>query len=218
MRSCRATCAALRWSWTEEAASGFASMPATPILTLASRSPRRREMLERLGLRLELRPADTDESPLPDEPAGEYVRRVAREKARAVAGETVLAADTAVVVDGSILGKPLDAEDARRMLRALSGRTHEVMTGVCAARAGREAVLAVTTEVRFARLGEEVIAWYVATGAPLDKAGAYAVQGAGGALVEEVRGSVSNVVGLPLAETLSLLARLGFAAPWSARP
>lgn len=190
---------------------------ATSILTLASRSPRRREMLEQLGLTLELRPADTDESPLPGEPPGEYVRRVAREKARAVAGETVLAADTAVVVDGSILGKPRDAEDARRMLRALSGRTHEVMTGVCAARAGREAVVAVTTEVRFVPLAEDVIAWYVATGEPFDKAGAYAVQGAGGALVEEVRGSVSNVVGLPLAETLSLLARLGFATPWSAQ-
>lgn len=190
---------------------------APPVLTLASRSPRRRELLEQLGLTLELKPADADEAPLPAEPPGDYVRRLAREKARAVAGETVLAADTTVVVDGIILGKPSDAEDARRMLRALSGRTHEVMTGVCVARAGREAVLAVTTEVRFAPLGEELIAWYVATGEPLDKAGAYAVQGAGGVFVEEIRGSVSNVVGLPLAETVTLLARLGFAAPWRPR-
>ncbi len=190
---------------------------ATPVLTLASRSPRRRELLEQLGLTLELKPADADEAPLPAEPAGDYVRRLAREKARAVAGETVLAADTTVVVDGTILGKPSDAEDARRMLRALSGRAHEVMTGVCVARAGREAVIAVTTEVRFAPLGEDLIAWYVSTGEPLDKAGAYAVQGAGGVLVEEVRGSVSNVVGLPLAETVALLARLGFAAPWGPR-
>jgi septum formation protein len=174
-------------------------------------------MLEQLGLRLEVKPADTDEAPLPAEPPGDYVRRVAREKARAVNGETVLAADTVVVLDSAILGKPRDAEDARRMLRALSGRRHEVMTGVCAARGGREEVLAVTTEVRFARLTEERIAWYVGTGEPLDKAGAYAVQGVGGALVEEVRGSVSNVVGLPLAETMSLLASLGFPPPWSAR-
>jgi len=187
------------------------------VLTLASRSPRRRELLEQLGFALELKPADTDEAPLPAEAPGDYVRRVAQEKARVVAGETILAADTAVVLGHAILGKPRDAEDARRMLRALSGRTHQVMTGVCAARGGREEVLAVTTEVRFAPLDEERIAWYVATGEPLDKAGAYAVQGAGGAFVEEVRGSVSNVVGLPLAETLSLLARLGFAAPWSPR-
>jgi septum formation protein len=187
-------------------------------LTLASRSPRRRELLEQLGLRLEIRPADTDETPLPREPAGDYVRRVAREKARAVAGETVLAADTTVVLDGVILGKPAGGDDARRMLRALSGRVHEVVTGVCARRAGREEVLAATTAVRFARLTEAQIAWYVATGEPLDKAGAYAVQGVGGAFVEDLRGSVSNVVGLPLAETVALLARLGFALPWEAQP
>jgi septum formation protein len=188
------------------------------ILTLASRSPRRRELLEQLGLELQLKPADTDETPLLAEQPGDYVRRVAREKARAVTGETVLAADTAVVLGAAILGKPRDPEDARRMLRALSGQRHEVMTGVCAARAGREEILAVTTAVRLAALTEEQIAWYVDTGEPLDKAGAYAVQGLGGAFVEEVRGSVSNVVGLPLAETLSLLARLGFAPPWSPRP
>jgi septum formation protein len=187
------------------------------ILTLASRSPRRRELLEQLGLELQLKPADTDETPLLAEQPGDYVRRVAREKARAVTGETVLAADTAVVLGAAILGKPRDPEDARRMLRALSGQRHEVMTGVCAARAGREEILAVTTAVRLAALTEEQIAWYVDTGEPLDKAGAYAVQGLGGAFVEEVRGSVSNVVGLPLAETLSLLARLGFAPPWSPR-
>jgi septum formation protein len=174
-------------------------------------------MLQRLGLRLEVRPAETDEAPLPSELPGDYVLRVAREKARSVMGETVLAADTVVVLEAAILGKPRDEEDARRMLRALSGRRHEVMTGVCATRGGREEVLAVTTEVRFARLSEERIAWYVGTGEPLDKAGAYAVQGVGSALVEGVRGSVSNVIGLPLAETLSLLARLGFPPPWSAR-
>jgi len=196
--------------------------PTAPIaamtLTLASRSPRRRELLEQLGIRLEVRPADADETPLAGEPADDYVRRVAREKARAVAGETVLGADTAVVLDGAILGKPADGDDARRMLRALSGRPHQVVTGVCARRDGREEVLAATTAVRFARLTEAQIAWYVATSEPLDKAGAYAVQGAGGAFVEELRGSVSNVVGLPLAEALALLDRLGFALPWRARP
>ena len=186
------------------------------ILTLASRSPRRRELLEQLGLRLEVRPADSDETQLPAEPPGDYVRRVAREKARAITGEIVLAADTVVVLEGVVLGKPRDVEDARRMLRELSGRTHEVMTGVCARRGGREEVLAATSEVRFAALTEAQISWYLATGEPLDKAGSYAVQGVGGAFVTELRGSVSNVVGLPLAETISLLARLGFAPPWGA--
>jgi septum formation protein len=189
-------------------------MPVT--LTLASRSPRRRELLEQLGICLEVRPADSDETQLPSEPPGDYVRRVAREKARAVTGEIVLAADTVVVLEGAVLGKPRDAEDARRMLRELSGRTHEVMTGVCARRDGREEILAATSEVRFAAITETQIAWYLATGEPLDKAGSYAVQGVGGAFVTEVRGSVSNVVGLPLAETISLLERLGYAPPWGA--
>jgi septum formation protein len=187
------------------------------LLTLASRSPRRRELLAQLGVRLEVSPADTDETPRPGEAAAEYVRRVAREKASAVGGETVLAADTVVVLDGAILGKPRGDAEARRMLRALSGRAHEVMTGVCARRGGREEAAVVTSGVVFAPIGEVEIAWYVATGEPRDKAGAYAVQGAGGAFVSEVRGSVSNVVGLPLVETLALLARLGFPVPW-ARP
>lgn len=183
-------------------------------LTLASRSPRRLELLSQLGLAIEVRPALTDETPLPREPACDYVRRVAREKARAVEGETVLAADTVVVLDGAILGKPRDGDDARRMLRSLSGRAHEVMTGVCVRRADREAALAVTTEVRFAPVSEPEISWYVSTGEPLDKAGAYAVQGIGGAFVAEVRGSISNVVGLPLLESLALLSQLGFSPPW----
>ncbi len=189
----------------------------TVTLTLASRSPRRRELLEQLGLRLEVRPADSDETQLPAETPSDYVRRVAREKARAIKGEIVLAADTVVVLEGLVLGKPRDVEDARRMLRELSGRTHEVMTGVCARRGDREEVLAATSEVRFAAITEAQIGWYLATGEPLDKAGSYAVQGVGGAFVAEVRGSVSNVVGLPLAETISLLARLGFAPPWGAQ-
>jgi len=191
----------------------------TPRLVLASQSPRRRELLAQLGVALEVRPADADESVLPGEPPHEYVLRVAREKARAVAGPVVLAADTAVVLGREVLGKPRDAEDARRMLRALSATSHEVLTAVCVRRTqpalAVELDVVVTTRVRFARLGDAEIDWYVSTGEPLDKAGAYAIQGAGGAFVLGVEGSVSNVVGLPLAETAELLARAGFPLPWS---
>jgi septum formation protein len=144
-----------------------------------------------------------------------------------VPGALVLAADTAVVLDGEVLGKPADEADARRMLRALSGRTHEVLTAVCVesrpvptpgGEAGppttREVLVA--TEVDLAPLDEERIAWYVATGEPFDKAGAYAIQGIAGAFVRTVRGSVSNVVGLPLDETLALLAAAGARLPWQA--
>ncbi|BDG07120.1 Maf family protein [Anaeromyxobacter paludicola] len=186
------------------------------ILTLASASPRRRELLESLGLALEVRPAHADERQLPGEAARAYVARVAAEKARAVDGALVLAADTAVVVDGAVLGKPTSPEDARRMLRTLSGRDHEVLTGVCLrVRGGPERGLVVSSAVRFARLSVAQIDWYVATGEPLDKAGAYAVQGLGGAFVREVEGSVTNIVGLPVAETLALLAEVGHPLPWS---
>lgn len=190
-----------------------------PRLVLASQSPRRRELLEQLGLAPEVRPARTDESVLPGEAPRDYVLRVAREKARAVAGDVVLAADTAVVLRGEVLGKPGDAEDARRMLRALSGTAHEVLTGVCVRRAAVRLELAqvVATAVRFAPLAPAAIEWYVRTGEPLDKAGAYAIQGAGGAFVLGVDGSVSNVVGLPLAETAELLRRAGLALPWDGR-
>jgi septum formation protein len=190
-----------------------------PRLVLASRSPRRKELLEQLGVALDVRPADTDESVHPGEAPREYVLRVAREKARAVAGDVVLAADTAVVLGGDVLGKPADADDARRMLRALSGTAHEVLTAVCVRRAQAaltvEHDVVVSTRVRFARLSPAEIAWYVATGEPLDKAGAYAIQGSGGAFVLSVEGSVSNVVGLPLAETADLLRRAGFPLPWT---
>ena len=191
-----------------------------PRLVLASQSPRRRELLVQLGVPHDVRPANTDESVLPGEPARAYVLRVAREKARAVDGELVLAADAAVVLRGEVLGKPRDAEDARRMLAALSGGAHEVLTGVCLRRdAGGTAIeldAVVSTAVRFAPLGAAEIAWYIGTGEPLDKAGAYAIQGAGGAFVLGVEGSVSNVVGLPLAETAELLRRAGHPLPWDA--
>jgi septum formation protein len=184
-------------------------------LTLASQSPRRRELLAGLGIPVVVRPACTDERPLPGEPPPEYVRRVAAEKTEVVDGEVVLGADTAVVLGDRILGKPENAEDARNMLRQLSGRSHTVLTGVCVRRRGGPvAESVVASQVHFAPLSDAAIDWYVGTGEPLDKAGAYAVQGAGGAFVREISGSVSNVVGLPLAETLELLRRIGFPLPW----
>ena len=189
-----------------------------PRLVLASQSPRRRELLEALGLAIDVRPAHVDEATRPGEGPAEYVLRVAREKARAVPGDVVLGADTAVVLRGAVLGKPADADDARRMLRALSGQVHEVLTGVCVRRnagtMGVELDVVVSTSVRFARIGAAEIEWYVATGEPMDKAGAYAIQGAGGAFVEAVDGSVSSVVGLPVAETAQLLRRAGLPLPW----
>jgi len=197
-----------------------------PRLVLASQSPRRRELLEQLGLALEVRPAFADEAVLPGEGARAYATRVAHEKARAVsrdaaAGhEVVLGADTVVVLRGEVLGKPRDREEARHMLRLLSGSRHEVLTAVCvrrnAAALGVELDALVETAVRFAPLSGAAIDWYVSTGEPLDKAGAYAIQGAGGAFVLDVQGSVSNVVGLPLAETVDLLRRAGFPLPFDA--
>jgi len=189
-----------------------------PLLTLASQSPRRRELLGGLGIALEVRPAHADETPQAGEAPAAYARRVAREKARAVQGDMVLAADTTVAVDGRILGKPLGPADAARMLRLLSGRRHEVISAVCVRRPAvrLEFDAVVSTEVEVATLDERTIAWYVATGEPLDKAGAYAVQGLFGAFVREVHGSVTNVIGLPLDETLALLRRAGFPLPWEA--
>jgi septum formation protein len=187
-----------------------------PLLTLASQSPRRRELLGGLGIALEVRPAHADETPRPGEAPAAYARRVAREKARAVPGDMVLAADTTVAVDGEILGKPAGPADAARMLRLLSGRRHEVISAVCLRRPAvrLEFDALVSTAVEVAPLDERTIAWYVATGEPLDKAGAYAVQGRFGAFVRAVHGSITNVIGLPLDETLALLRRAGFPLPW----
>ena len=186
-------------------------------LVLASRSPRRLELLRLLGVEVEVQPAGSDESRLPGEPPEAYVRRVAAAKAESVPGEVVLGADTAVVLDGHVLGKPASPEEACRMLRALSGRAHLVLTAVCLRRGARRAEALVSSEVLFADLDEAAIAWYVDGGEPLDKAGAYALQGRGGAFVREVRGSVSNVVGLPLFETAALLREVGFPLAWEGR-
>ena len=180
-------------------------MSSLPGLVLASGSPRRRELLSQLGLSFDVVVPDIDETPRPGERAVELVRRLALEKAAAVAGDPVLAADTTVEVDGEILGKPRDADDARRMLRRLSGRSHKVHTGVAVRGGGRIATDVATTIVTFVPLTPPVLQWYVDTGEPFDKAGAYAIQGTGGVLVEGVRGSVSNVVGLPLTSVARLL-------------
>jgi septum formation protein len=185
-------------------------------LVLASASPRRAELLRSVGLDFDVVPADIDESVRPGESPATYVARLSAEKARVVAGQLgpnvlVVAADTTVDVDGQILEKPLDEVDARRMLGLLSGRTHFVHTGVTVVSPGYgDAVpcvetIVVETAVEFVELTPATLEWYIATAEPFDKAGAYAIQGAGGALVRRVDGSVTNVIGLPLAETLELL-------------
>jgi septum formation protein len=194
---------------------------APPPLVLASGSPRRRELLARLGVEFEIRPSDTDEQPLPGEAPDALARRLALAKARAAArpGEVALGADTDVALDGEIFGKPRDEAEARRMLRRLAGRTHQVWSGVALVEIGpdglprREAVEVVRSDVRFRDLTDDEIAAYAATGEPLDRAGAYAIQGGAAPFVAELAGDLSNVVGLPLAATRALLARFGFAPP-----
>ena len=166
-------------------------------LVLASQSPRRSELLRSAGIGFRVQPADVDETPLPGESPVDYVRRLARAKAEAVAGSLVLGADTAVVVDGEILGKPVDGPDAVRMLRLLSGRAHEVITGICM-KSGEVWVGHDSTTVFFSRMSEREIREYVACGEPMDKAGAYAIQGRASCFVERIEGSYSNVVGLPV--------------------
>ena len=186
------------------------------MLILASASPRRRELLAQAGFAFEVRPAHVNEDPKPGEDAIAYVTRLAREKAQAVLdamsadGEpsdalVVLGADTTVEVDAQILAKPEDAADAARMLRLLSGRTHRVMTGVAVVTKGRAEVAAEVTGVRFVTLSDAEIAAYVATGEPMDKAGAYAIQGRAGRWIPRVEGCYFNVVGLPLALVTTML-------------
>ncbi|MBI3937644.1 MAG: septum formation inhibitor Maf [Betaproteobacteria bacterium] len=195
---------------------------------LASRSPRRRELLKQIGVAFEIlllredvrRGADVDETPLPGERPQDYVLRIACSKAstgarqvasRGLPPNPVLAADTAVVLGGEIIGKPEDAGRAVRILKRLSGRQHEVVTAVAVARRDQvESRLSVSV-VEIGDLTEAEIRRYAACGEPLDKAGAYAVQGRAGAFVREIRGSYSGVVGLPLYETAELLRRFGIA-------
>lgn len=177
---------------------------------LASASPRRRDLLAQVGLQPQITPSDVDETPHEGELPLDYVARVARDKAMAYPGaEAVLAADTVVALDQRCLGKADDQAHARRMLGELSGCTHFVHTAVVL-RTGQDVLTeVVSTEVRFRELGAEEIARYVDSGEPMDKAGAYGIQGLGGALVASLKGSYTNVVGLPLEETLAMLKRGG---------
>jgi septum formation protein len=192
-------------------------------LILASASPRRRDLLAACGIPFEIIPSMIDEHALCDEPAAAYVQRLALAKAESVAQHhtdaVVLGADTTVTIDGLILAKPQSLDDARQMLHRLCGREHEILTGVAvvagkmAGRIGdRSAQAMVASRVFMRHFTAATIEWYIATGEPVDKAGAYAVQGLGGALVEQIEGSYTNAVGLPLAETLALLRRFGIAA------
>jgi septum formation protein len=179
-------------------------------LILASASPRRAELLKSAGFEFTVAPASVEEIPQTGESPEAYTRRVAHHKASQVVSgaggkDLVLAADTEVVIDGSILGKPADKDDARRMLRLLAGRSHEVLTTVVLLGRGRTADEVSITRVWFARMTDREIAWYVASGEPMGKAGAYAIQGLGARFVERIEGSWSNVVGLPLAAVHRLL-------------
>jgi len=193
---------------------------------LASRSLRRRELLKQIGVPFESlllredlrRGADVDETPLPDESPGVYVLRMAREKTamavrqiayRGLPQKPVLAADTTVVFEGEIIGKPDDAEHAARILRALSGREHQVLTAVAVALREQVETQISVSSVWFREIPEAEIRRYCAGGEPLDKAGAYAIQGRAGAFVTRISGSYSGIMGLPLAETVELLQKYG---------
>lgn len=180
-------------------------------LILASRSPRRSELLTAAGIPFEVLAADIDETPLPNEAPAAYVERLAIEKATAVLRlrpeARVLGADTTVTIDGEILAKPEDSADAFRMLRKLSGRVHDVHTGVAVVSVGRVQSAVDTTRVWFDPMTDEDIAWYVASGEPVDRAGAYAIQGLASRFIGRIEGSYSNVVGLPVALVSSILNR-----------
>ncbi len=181
------------------------------MLVLASASSRRQELLRNAGIPFEVQPAHIPEDPLPGEQAKDCAERLAREKALAVARlrprDIVLGADTVVVVNGQILGKPTDSSDAARMLRMLSGREHQVITGVCVVASGQSSVASETTKVTMSEIPEKEIADYVATGEPMDKAGAYAIQGIASRWIPRIEGDYSNVVGLPVALVYAMLKR-----------
>ncbi|HCR97642.1 MULTISPECIES: Maf family protein [Halomonas] len=184
----------------------------SPMLCLASASPRRRDLLASIGVTVSVIPSDVDETPKQGESAAAYVQRLAVAKALAAAPKTllpVLGSDTAVVVDGTILGKPVNADDAAAMLRQLSNRTHQVLTAVAVT--GPKGVLCccVTTDVKMRQVTAQEISDYWLTGEPADKAGGYAIQGLAAIFVEEIKGSHSAVVGLPLYETAQLLGQQG---------
>jgi septum formation protein len=186
-------------------------------LILASASPRRAELLTTAGIDFDVVAASIDETPHPDEAPAEYVLRVAREKAAAVASRVdidgrlhvVLGADTVVVAGGRLLGKPADAADARQMLALLSGGVHDVHTGVVLKAGSGETAEVVTSRVRFVSLTDDEIAWYIASGEPDGKAGAYAIQGRASRFIDWIEGSWSNVVGLPVATVYRMIRQAG---------
>jgi septum formation protein len=196
-------------------------------LYLASRSPRRRELLNQIGINFDTvvfrdgmrADSETDETPLPGESPVDYVERVTRAKAmhglrlveeRRLPTRPVLAADTTLELDGQIIGKPVDMADAAAILRRLSGRTHRVLTGVAIDHQRRTEYILSTSEVRFRHIDDEEIRHYVISGEPMDKAGAYGIQGRAGLFVENLSGSYTGVMGLPVCETGELLKKLGF--------
>lgn len=178
-------------------------------LTLASGSPRRRQLLEMLGIPVRVVPSNVPEVRQPAETPLDYVERLAREKALGVRGRLVLGADTTVIVRDEVLEKPADEADALRMLGKLQGRTHQVVTSVALASGGRIHQATDVTNVRFRRMSEDFLRAYVATGEPMDKAGAYGIQGYGAALVERIEGDFFSVMGLPLRLVLRLLEEAG---------
>jgi len=183
-------------------------------LILASSSPRRAELLQAAGISFRVQAANVDEAVQTGERSIDYVIRLAREKASVVAelcqeSAVVLGADTIVVIENELIGKPADEDDARRMLRMLSGKWHEVLTGVALITPREARTDAATTRVKFAPLSDDEIEWYVASGEPSDKAGAYAIQGLASRFVERIEGSYSNVVGLPVETVWRLLKEMG---------
>jgi septum formation protein len=203
--------------WRAEMVAQIASRKEGVRIVLASASPRRAELLRAAGFEFDVAPAHVDETVHDAESPGHYVRRVAEAKAQVIhrehPGRVILAADTSVVLGSEILGKPGDASDAIRMLRLLSGRSHDVLTGVTVVDAAGAAESSVArTTVEFAPLTAREIEWYVSSGEPLDKAGAYAIQGLASRFVRRIEGSYSNVVGLPVALVYEMLRRAVTAA------
>ncbi len=203
-------------------------MPLNPRIYLASKSPRRRELLRQIGVQFDVltfrsgergEDPDVDETPLKGEKAARYVERLALTKAEAgmrrlmwrkLLRRPVLSADTALELDDEIIGKPVDAADARAILARLSGRSHRVLTAIAMADGEQIRSAVAVSEVRFRKLGDDDIRRYVATGEPLDKAGAYGIQGRAAIFIEEIRGSYSGIMGLPLFETAQLLDAFGY--------
>jgi septum formation protein len=195
-------------------------MHSAPVVILASASPRRRELLSLVGIAHEVWPADIDESVLPDESPAPHADRLARAKAHAMAEQhphaVVIAADTIVVIDGDILGKPRDEAHAVAMLRRLSGREHTVFTAMAVARDARTESAVEAVRVTFRQLSDDEIRAYIATGEPMDKAGAYGIQGYGATIVERVDGDYFSVMGLGLRRLVELLGRVGVAYAFGA--